>query len=85
MKHQIFTFSAICHDPKYLQSHTIWQNKHLNLTNFFLYFKYDIGTYVDKINSNVRKMIIFDDKICLITLYSPTWPISLLRFQQKKM
>ena len=59
-----FTFSAISHDSRYLQSHTIWQNKHLNLTNLISFIIY--------VNKNIEKgvkMVIYDGQICLTTLY----------------
>ena len=64
MKHQIFTFSAISHDSRYLQSHTIWQNMGKNLTNL-IYFM----IYVDKNTEKGVKMVIYDGEICLTTLY----------------
>ena len=64
MKHQIFTFSAISHDPRYLQSHTIWQNKGLNLTNLIYFI-----IYVDKNTEKGVKMVIYEGEICSNTLY----------------
>ena len=64
MKHIFFIFSAISHDPRYLQNHTIWQNKGLNLTNLIYFI-----IYVDKNTEKGVKMVIYDGGICLTTLY----------------
>ena len=52
MKNTLF---SLIPEPRHLQSHTICQKNPLNLSNLAYFI-----IYVDKMTSNVRKMIIYD-------------------------
>ena len=64
MKHYFFTFSAISHELSKLQSSTIWQNKHLYLTNLIYFMIHD-----KKMTENRLNRAIYQLQICLYTLY----------------